>query len=153
HKELKNPLVTFFLLFNPASILDGYLWGQMDVTYTFLFLLALIYFLNNKNILSGLFLGLSLAFKTQTLLFMPLFGLIALLKKENWKAFFQLVFISLAGTAVLYLPFMIKSNDFWAPVKVSITAYGRYDFISVNALNIWWGLFAQFNVLFPDNHE
>src|SRR5690606_15319946 len=124
--------------FNPASIIDGYLWGQMDVSYTLLFLLSLIYFLNKKNSLSGIFLGLSLAFKTQTLLFIPLFGLIVLLKKESWKAFFQLVFTSIAVTIALYLPFMIKSNDFWAPIKVSVTAYGRYDFISVNAFNIWW---------------
>ncbi|WP_256011599.1 glycosyltransferase 87 family protein [Desertivirga xinjiangensis] len=152
HKELKNPFITFFLLFNPASILDGYLWGQMDVTYTLLFVLSLVYFLGRKPLLSGLFIGLSIAFKTQTLLFLPLFGLIILIRKENWASFFRLVSVALIITSTLYLPFMLGGKEFWAPVMVSFTAYGRYDFISVNALNIWWGMFAQYDLQFPDNH-
>ena len=153
HRELKNSFITFFLLFNPASILDGYLWGQMDVTYTLLFVLSLVYFLGCKPILSGLFLGLSIAFKTQTLLFLPLFGLIVLIRKKNWPSFFKLVSIAFIVTAGLYLPFMLAGKNFWAPVMVNFTAYGRYDFVSVNALNIWWGLFARYEERFPGNHE
>lgn len=155
YKQTKNRTFLLFLLLNPATIVNAYAWGQIDILYTIL-LFCSFYFLFNRNLFqSAIFLALSLSLKTQTLLFLPLFGIFFLRVEESFykkvMSFLLFLFIFILPA----IPFILYAQDPLAPLKVHISAAGRYNFIAVNAFNIWWGLYGEYALklksLFPPN--
>lgn len=153
----KNRLFIVALLLNPITLINAYAWGQIDLLYTALLFCSIIHALRSEIYASAVFLGLSLALKTQTLLFMPLM-LVFLLKA---KASHLKRLLGAALVLFIYLlpnlPFIIGAPDPMDSFTPHLTASGRYDYISVNAFNIWWALWADYKfkvqLLFPPNNE
>lgn len=72
------------LLLSPTVILDGAYWCQCDMIYTTFLLYAFYFFLKDKSRKAAIFLGISFAFKLQSLFLLPFF-LIMWLKKRTVK--------------------------------------------------------------------
>ena len=83
-KKFSDGLSTVFAslyLFNPATIVNCSLWGQVDSVYT-LFILLMIYFISEKKMIYSYFMfAICIFIKPQAFIFTPIliFGIICLL--------------------------------------------------------------------------
>ena len=72
HKGEGTLLMTFHLaLILPTVVFNGAYWGQCDVIYTSLCLMALYMGLTKRSARSMIFFGMALSFKLQTVFFLP----------------------------------------------------------------------------------
>ena len=151
----KQKVFLILMLLSPVTLLNAYGWGQIDIIYSILIFSSLYYLIAKKIVRSAFFLGLSLSLKSQTLLFLPLFGLLLIIAEVNWKvkvkSFIWFAFIFLIPN----IPFILWAPNPMDSINPHFTAAGRYNFISVNAFNLYWALWADFQLklklLFPAN--
>lgn len=155
YQRTQNKVFIWMMLISPVTILNAYGWGQIDIIYSILLFVTTYAILQRKLIMAACALGLSLALKTQTLLFMPLIGLLFLLSGNSIKD--KLIALGLLVLVFLIpnLPFILYAPDAMDSINPHITAAGRYNFIAVNAFNIYWALWADFSLKlklqFPPN--
>lgn len=102
-KSFSAPLTFFIVLFLPTVVINGSMWAQCDSIYTALCLGALFFVICNKEPLAMLFLGLSLAFKLQTVFILPLWGVLlaAGILNVMWVVIVPVAFALAALPAVL----------------------------------------------------
>ena len=151
----KQKVFLILMLLSPVTLLNAYGWGQIDIIYSILIFSSLYYLIAKKIVRSAFFLGLSLSLKSQTLLFLPLFGLLLIIAEVNWKvkvkSFLWFAFFFLIPN----IPFILWAPNPMDSINPHLTAAGRYNFISVNAFNLYWALWADFQLklklLFPAN--
>lgn len=138
-----NPNVSLVLsalfLFNPAILMNSSIWGQVDSVYTLVIILICLQLEKGKMIPSYFLFILGVLLKPQTLIFAPLIlmGIFehVFLKNFNRKNFFKNLIggcLSLATFAILSLPF-----GFRQVLEKYTTTLGSYQYVSVNAYNIW----------------
>lgn len=120
---------------NPALLLDGPVWGQVDLLpMVFVSLAFTSYFVRSQRQFSFLWFVLALLSKFQTIAFLPVLGALYILRvKALWKS----IPIAMAGTAILFLPFLLSGSL----ETVLHNAYGRaagfYPYATYNAANLW----------------
>lgn len=152
-----NRLFILALALNPITLINGYAWGQIDIIYTGLLFCSVLHALRSEVYLSALFLGISLALKTQTLLFLPLLGIFLLKARIPVKVKMVAALLTLIIYLIPNIPFILWAPDPLDSFKPHLTAPGRYQYISVNAFNIWWAFWADYKLklqlLFPFNNE
>jgi Gpi18-like mannosyltransferase len=111
--------------------------------------------IDKKIYWSAFYLGLSLSLKSQTLLFLPLFGLILIVAESKWVDKFKALLLFAIVFLLPNLPFILWAPNPMDSINPHLTAAGRYNFISVNAFNIYWALWANFQLklklMFPAN--
>lgn len=73
NKKYYSLLVYSVVLFLPAVMLNGAMWGQCDSCYASFVILALLFLLKEKYIPSFIFLGCAFAFKLQFIFVLPIF--------------------------------------------------------------------------------
>ena len=81
----------------PVVFLNSSAWGQSDAVYVALIVWSLVWLLRGKNLAAFLLLGLSMAFKLQTVFILPFFGFYYLYK----KSFSILYFLTVPGMLLL----------------------------------------------------
>lgn len=93
----------FAVLFMPTVVLNGALWGQCDSIYTALALLGIYLALDDRPVLSMVSITLSFGFKLQAVFIMPVYAVLWIYGKFNWKHFliFPLSYVLLIMPAVL----------------------------------------------------
>ena len=134
-------------LFNPAVLLAGPVWGQVDAAGTLAYLLALLALAGRRFALAG-------AFSVVALLIKPQFGLVllpvAVVAVLNWRATLDRspVFRAVLGGAAAYLVVALPLRmDPISYLGLVIDAGGFKKVSSANAANIW-GLFQGYKI--PD---
>jgi dolichyl-phosphate-mannose-protein mannosyltransferase len=134
-------------LFNPAVLLAGPVWGQVDAAGTLAYLLALLALAGRRFALAG-------AFAVIALLIKPQFGLVllpvAVLAILHWRATGDrsLALRAVLGGAAAYLVVALPLRmDPISYVGMVIDAGNFKEMSSANAANIW-GLFQGYKV--PD---
>jgi dolichyl-phosphate-mannose-protein mannosyltransferase len=130
-------------LFNPAVLLAGPVWGQVDAAGTLAYLLALL-------ALAGRRFGLAGAFAAFALLIKPQFGLVllsvAVVAVQQWRAGRSrepIVRASLGGVAAYLLVAVPLRLDPVSYADRVISAGSFKEMSSANAANIW-GLFVGY---------
>lgn len=136
----------FFLLFNLLNIAYSYntvIWGQVDGIMATLVFVSLYYAHKQKLVLSGVLFLLAMNMKLQSIIFLPLWGLLflyVLFQQRRWIT----VLYTLAAAAVvqllILLPFLLQKGavaQIWDVVTHSVDLYPR---VSMNAYNIWYWL-------------
>ena len=131
-------------LFNPVSILNSSLWGQVDGVYT-LFALLMLYFITEKKMtLSYFMFAICLFIKPQAFIFAPVLigGFIENVILDNFSINKLLKNIgfgigAIALIFVLALPFGLGHV-----VEQYTKTLASYPYATVNAFNVW-GLFGQ----------
>lgn len=100
----RRALAVFFAaLFLPTAFLNGALWGQCDSCYAALALLGIYLALDDRPVLSMVCAALSFGFKLQAVFILPVYAVLWMMGKLNWKHFliFPLSYVLLVLPAVI----------------------------------------------------
>lgn len=137
---ITRPIPYLYLLLNIAYLFNSMVWGQVDSIHTNLVFLGLLLAFTQPVAAIALFM-LALGTKLQTIVFLPLLGIIYLYSIKTVK---QAIWV--LGTATLMLlvilaPFIAagKVGQVW---HVVTHAVGFYPRVSVGAFNIWYLIMA-----------
>lgn len=133
-------LVSSLYLFNPFSVFNSSVWGQVDSVFAF-FLLAGVYLLLKKKYWGAWgILGFSFLLKPQAVFFVPLFWLCQLKEKQKLS---RILTDGLILTGVIFLvslPFFISDPLLGLP-KLILKSTSTYPYTSIFAMN-FWGIFG-----------
>ncbi|MEM7009328.1 MAG: hypothetical protein AAF462_09375 [Thermodesulfobacteriota bacterium] len=146
--------------FNPAVLSNSTLWGQVDSFHAFPILLSIVLALRRHYMLCGLFAALAFMIKPQTIVLFPIVGFIALKpffnpqnrwRINNFIPGIKIVAVVILTCTIVALPFIWDKFDsifyiFTGPIELIIqrfnSAYGQYEYASLNTFN-FWGVFAM----------
>ena len=141
HIEPGRRMIAFvFLALNPALIVVGPVWGQIDMLHSFL-MVTTLYMLGKRNTVSGILFALALLTKFQAIIIAPIIGIYLLrqlLQCKAWKralAFFT-GFIAMILIVFSYFYIYGTLNEMLA--KSYMQAVDTYPYLSLNAMNIWY---------------
>lgn len=128
-------LLSSAYLFNPVTILDSAVWGQVDGFFTMLLLFGIIYMIEERLVLACFFYALAILMKPQGLIFLPILFFVIVKKKD------VMLFLKCLGTGVLtfvlpLIPFSIKQEPFWI-FKLYFNTASNYKGASINAFNLF----------------
>jgi Gpi18-like mannosyltransferase len=148
-KESKQWRYFIFGLLNVGFFYNTIVWNQVDGILTF-FVFAAFFFAYHKNTFGSLILFLlALNFKLQAIVFAPVLVALwwpELTLKNTIRYVFSLVFIQ----ALIILPFLINGNA-KNILKVAFGSVDYFQFVSMNAFNIWHLLLNGDLMTMPDN--
>ena len=127
--------VLAFVALNPALLLDGPIWGQVDL-FPCIFGIAALYCINfpGKFKYASMFFALALLAKFQMILLLPIFGGIFLRRyKQSWRG------LPLMAVAIVlvFLPFMVAGNLSGLLTHAYLNTTEQYPFSTYNAANTW----------------
>ncbi|GHV15045.1 hypothetical protein AGMMS49938_12330 [Fibrobacterales bacterium] len=120
---------------NPALLLDGPIWGQVDLLpMVFVCLAFVLVFSKKGRLFAPLCFALALLCKFQTIAFLPVLGGIFLIRAKKLYLGF---FIALACSFVVILPFIITDSLTIVLKNAYGNASGFYPYATYNAGNLW----------------
>lgn len=128
-------LAAITVLFNPAFIFNGAVWGQIDGLLSLLMMLSIYYLNQKKLIFSSIYFGLSFLIKPQAVALLPVFGLF-LIKNLSTR---NLVQLSLPSLMIIFLfssPFFINQPILGLP-QLFAKMVSDYSYTSLFAYNLW----------------
>jgi len=129
-------LMVVLYLFNPVSLIDGALWGQVDSLGVFVFLIAVVLAASDKPVLAGAVFMLSMMTKLQNMIYGPLFFLL-LWQLGSFKGLVRGIIGAISAFFILNGEFLLKKN--MGAVWESLTSnYDYFPLMSLNAFNVWW---------------
>lgn len=126
--------VMAFYAFNPATIFDLAVWGQMDSIYTFFMVASLYSALRSKYELSGGLLALSILTKPQGVILLPVLAYL-ILRNGGWQRALSSAITFGAIVFLVILPFNWDN-----PIAFLVdhyAGYNQYAYNSLNAYNFW----------------
>lgn len=127
--------------FNPATISESAIFGQYNGIAVFFLLLSTYSILVKKAPgLSSCFAAIALTFKPQTIAFIPLLGLLLILKTKP-LVWLRCFFIFLVTLFLIYFPFF-PTNPFLGLLYVNQNSADLYNCTSCFAFN-FWGIFGN----------
>lgn len=148
-----SSLVYFF---NPASLSNSALWGQVDSVNVLAILLSILFVVRGNYMTSGAFASIAFMIKPQSVVIFPIVGVLSLrniLRRErkfSLEAFMpciKFVAISIITTYIIIItPYIYGdlknlSSIFIEPVSFAqdrfFTSYNQYKYASLNAFNFW----------------
>lgn len=131
----KQNLLMAFVALNPAILLGGPMWGQVDLMPVVLALASLycMYFRRTTFGAVPLYL-LSLLAKFQMILFLPVFGGLFI---KNWRRSWKGLPIGLGAVALVLFPFIMEGTLGGMLSRVYIDTTSQYPFATYNAANLW----------------
>lgn len=124
----------FFL--NPAVFYVSAVFGQVDAIFAFFLLGSLLCLLEDRPFWGGALLAASLLMKIMTLPFLPLFGLIYLLRKD-WKNLIWMLGGFLAASILLLSPYLLTGRlgiVYQRCFEESVQWGGK---LTIGAFNLW----------------
>lgn len=137
-KNLKNVLAGFYI-FNPTVILNSSIWGQVDSVFTLFVILTLFALTERKMILSYFLFAIAIFIKPQALFYAPvvLFGIIENVFLTNFSTK-KLIKNLLGGIcAIIFVVILAMPFGLDNVITQYISTIGSYDYVSVNAYNLW----------------
>lgn len=133
--SVKANLVLAMIALNPAFLLDGPIWGQVDL-FPCIFGVAALYCINFRHKLkyAAMFFALALLAKFQMILLLPVFGGIFLRRyRVSWKG----IPVMVVAIALVFLPFIISGNLSGMLSRAYVGTTSQYPFSTYNAANLW----------------
>jgi len=126
----------FSVLFLPTVVLNSALWAQCDSIYVALAVLGIVCALEDRPCLSMVLMALSFGFKLQAVFIMPVYAVIWMYGKFNWKHFliFPLTYIVLVLPAVIAGRPFIETLTLYTSQTGSIGSGMNYNSPSVFAI-------------------
>jgi len=127
--------IMLLTVFNPAILIDGPTWGQVDLFPTMLALGAiLINFSNRYAVLMLPTFSLALLTKFQMVCFLPIIGILFL---HKFKTHLVGIILSLLVILVIFSPFIYVGYYKQAFKQAYVDTLGQYPVITMNAANLW----------------
>lgn len=131
----KANLVLALIALNPALLLDGPIWGQVDL-FPCIFGVAALYCINFRHKLkyAAMFFALALLAKFQMILLLPIFGGIFIRRyKNSWRG----LPVMAVAIALVFLPFIVTGNLSGMLSRAYVGTTSQYPFSTYNAANLW----------------
>ena len=124
----------FTVLCLPTVFLNSAVWAQCDSSYAALLVLALYLALDDRPVASMIFAALAFGFKLQAVFVLPVFAVLWMAGKFNWRHF--LVFP--AAYVQLVLPAVLLGRPFWETVTLYFSQTGSIgDALNYNSSSIF----------------
>jgi len=120
--------------FNPATIFNLAVWGQMDSIYTLFMVGTLVALLGSKYELSGGLFSLAILTKPQTVVLLPVLAYV-ILRNGGWRRSFSSAAVFWVVVLLVILPFRWENPVTFLVDRYS--GYGVYPYNSINAYNFW----------------
>lgn len=136
----KNKNISFFItyaviLFLPEVLMNSGIWGQCDSGYTMFIVLALLYLLKERYIISFIHLGIAFSLKLQFIFILPLFIVIYIVKKRY--SILHFLIIPLVNF-ILCLPAIIIGKSIGELISIYFGQVNEYkQYMSLNFLNLY----------------
>ena len=136
----KNKNISFFItyaviLFLPEVLMNSGIWGQCDSGYTMFIVLALLYLLKERYIISFIHLGIAFSLKLQFIFILPLFIVIYIVKKRY--SILHFLIIPLVNF-ILCLPAIIIGKPIGELILIYFGQVNEYkQYMSLNFLNLY----------------
>lgn len=143
-------LVALIYFLNPAAIMDGSWWGQIDQFGLMLFLIAVLLLLYEKYSIASAVFIISTMMKFQNILFIPLFY-IYIYKKASFNQLYRSLAAGLAAFVIIAFPFFITKQS-GALLKLLTQNADWFPHYSLNAFNIWWIASGNAGMQMSDKH-
>ena len=128
-------------LFAPTLFLNSAFWGQCDVIYTALCLIALYFAFRNKGALSVVFFALAFSFKIQSIFILPIIIFLIIKRKISLT---QILLFPVTFFATL-LPAILCGRNFYDTFSIYINQTSSYPYLTLNCPTLW--------ALIPDNQD
>ncbi|MEG0660355.1 MAG: hypothetical protein RR443_07290 [Anaerorhabdus sp.] len=134
NKSVLTYTITFML---PSVILNSALWAQCDSLIMLFMAICILFFLHNKPVGGCISFGIALAFKVQSIFIAPVFLLLLLHKKVDFK---HLLLIPLVYLISVVPTALMGGNYFDALSVVYYQVTTTATDLSFNCANIWSAL-------------
>ena len=135
YPEWKKHLLLAFVALNPALLMNGPIWGQVDLFPVVLASLAIYCMCRPRYVfLASMLYVLSLLSKFQMIAFLPIFGGLFI---RNWKTSWKGLPFAVAGAVLVLLPFAIGGNLFTMLSNAYVQTTNQYPYATFNAANLW----------------
>ena len=135
YPEWKQHLLLAFVALNPALLINGPIWGQVDLLPVLLAVLAIYCISRPRYIfLASMFYVLALLAKFQMIAFLPIFGGLFI---RHWRTSWKGLPLAIAGAAVVLLPFAIGGNLVPLLTRAYVQTTSQYPYATMNAANLW----------------
>ena len=144
-KKFSDGLSTVFAslyLFNPATIVNCSLWGQVDSVYT-LFILLMIYFISEKKMIYSYFMfAICIFIKPQAFIFTPIliFGIIENVFIKDFSKEKLLKNLGFGVSAIILMVLLALPFGISNVIDQYTTTMASYPYLTVNAFNLWGAL-------------
>lgn len=132
-----GPVLLF--AFSPAIWVNSSVWGQVDSVFMLFFILSLLSLTDKKYYKSAFWLGISIVFKPQALLFAPIYVLAVTSnrrEKKIAKKFFCAIVICISTIFLISFPFIIQKSPFFI-FNLYLKTISSYKYASLNAFNLF----------------
>lgn len=131
-------VVMLIAVANPAFYLDGPVWGQVDILPVTICVWALWYAARPRTFALGMGLFmLGLLTKFQMIMFLPVFGALALrYRKIMWQGILSAALVF----GIVFLPFILAGNFSKEFSQAYLSSVGQYPYAAMNAGNLWMAL-------------
>lgn len=137
-KEKVGVIASLIYLFNPVVWYNSAIWGQTDAFINFFALLAFYLLLNRKLIPAVFSLVISLYIKVSLVIFIPIFMIIMLRQKYEFKKYLYSFLISLSFVGIVSFIFSGSEPFSWLISLYKEKIFGQQlQVITANAFNIW----------------
>lgn len=135
YPDWKKHLLIAFVALNPAILINGPVWGQVDLLPVVLAVLAIYCISRPRYIfLASMLYLLSLLAKFQMIAFLPIFGGLFI---RNWRTSWKGLPLAVVGAAVVLLPFAIGGNLLPMLSRAYVQTTSQYPYATMNATNLW----------------
>ena len=144
--QWRRHLLIGFVALNPAILLNGPIWGQVDMLPVLLAMLS-IYCISRPGKIkyASMFFVLSVLTKFQMIMFLPVFGGLVL---RHWRISWKGLPFALLGAVVVLLPFAISGNLVRMLTNAYVQTSSQYPYATFNGANLWMLLAGNAT---PDN--
>ncbi|MBU0998266.1 hypothetical protein KJ570_01955 [Patescibacteria group bacterium] len=137
-KEKVGIVASLVYLFNPVVWYNSAIWGQTDAFINFFALLAFYLLLKRKLIPAVFSLVISLYIKVSLAIFIPIFIVVALKQKYEFKKYLYSFLISLSFIGIISFIFSGSEPFSWLINLYKDRILGQQlQVITANAFNIW----------------
>ncbi len=142
----KKILFYYSLLYflNPAIYYNSLLWFQFDGILASLLFISIYYAIQEKVLLSLIFMLLAINFKLQAIVLLPVMAIILLpsmISQFNLKKVTAWILLPCVLQFLIVLPFYL-AGELHRIIEVVIHSFGKFPFVSMNAGNIWQLIFS-----------
>lgn len=133
--RFQQNLLMAFIALNPAILLGGPMWGQVDLVPVVLALMSLycMYFRRTTMAAAPLYV-LSLLAKFQMILFLPIFGGLFI---KNWRRSWKGIPFAALAAGIVFLPFILGGTLGGMLSRAYIDTTSQYPYATYNAANLW----------------
>ncbi|MGG0704182.1 hypothetical protein [Bacillus paramobilis] len=136
---VRAALVTFFA-FSPAVIVDGTIWGQVDMLHSIL-MVSSILLLMSKPTWSGAIYAIALLAKFQSIVIAPVFAMYFLkviFEKREGKQLTKFIIGFCIPLLIFGLYFAAHGTFITMLKQAYLNAVGTFPTVTVFAMNIWY---------------